>query len=319
MINKDDLVSLSYEQKLKFRAAIDYGYFDNYEDNPREWKHTFVGTFLWKHPGRTATIRRLEKVLGRVPTWGDLDNDFLRDVVDDFLESEIAESSAKTMCAELKAILNANKKKIPSDDFGAILSIRGTKSQAVYLTRNEMQAIIDYVPVSNLERYVKRNFVVEMLTGARLCDAAKLTLDNCNPETGILSYVPKKTPGVVVSVPVDERMKLRNFLADRYRRTVCTDTFNDTIRRICRECRINTVCSLQRKGKNETAEKWRLVSSHTARRSFATNLYLAGVSLEDIAVLMGHGKNIETTKRYICAERKISSNVMSYFQPPEEE
>ena len=67
-----------------------------------------------------------------------------------------------------------------------------------------------------------------------------------------------------------------------------------------------------------TAEKWELVSSHTARRSFATNLYISGVALEDIAMMMGHGKNIETTKRYICAERALNPNVMSYFQqqPP---
>jgi hypothetical protein len=42
------------------------------------------------------------------------------------------------------------------------------------------------------------------------------------------------------------------------------------------------------------------------------------VALEDIAMMMGHGKNIETTKRYICAERALNPNVMSYFQqqPP---
>ena len=33
---------------------------------------------------------------------------------------------------------------------------------------------------------------------------------------------------------------------------------------------------------------------------------------------MGHGKNIETTKRYICADRQISSNVLAYFQSHEE-
>ena len=64
-----------------------------------------------------------------------------------------------------------------------------------------------------------------------------------------------------------------------------------------------------------TKEKWELVSSHTARRSFATNLYLSGVALEDIALMMGHGKNIETTKRYICGERQITTRVMAYFLP----
>ena len=102
-----------------------------------------------------------------------------------------------------------------------------------------------------------------------------------------------------------------------WKRDCCDDVFNTIIRRICKECNISTMCTIKRRGVEITAPKYDLVSSHTARRSFATNLYLAGVSIEDIALLMGHGKNIETTKRYICAERPISTNVMAYFQQQE--
>lgn len=156
------------------------------------------------------------------------------------------------------------------------------------------------------------------MTGARLCDAEKLTINNCDIDTGTLSYVPKKTPGIIVTVPVDERLKLRELLADKYRRPCCNDVFNTIIRRISKECRIDTMCTIRRRGEDVTAPKYELISSHTARRSFATNLYLAGVSIEDIALLMGHGKNIETTKRYICAERPVSTNVMAYFQQQEQ-
>ena len=72
--------------------------------------------------------------------------------------------------------------------------------------------------------------------------------------------------------------------------------------------------TVTRANKTITTEKWKLISSHTGRRSFATNLFLAGVSLEDIAMMMGHGKHIETTKRYICAERAATPAVIAYFQ-----
>lgn len=313
MINKDDLVSLTWEQKRKFRSAIDYGYFDDYEDNPRQWKHSLVGSFLWRYPTRTATLNRLTEIVGHTPTWEDMTDDTLRDFADETQES-MSKSSAKTICAEFKAVLNENKRKIPSGEFMNILSLKGETSQAIYLSREEMQRIIAYKPASDLERFVKRNFLVEFMTGARKCDAERLSVDHCDIDTGTLSYIPKKTPGVVVTVPVDERLGLRNFLADTQSRPTDTNTFNETIRRICRDCKIDAQCTVYRRGKNVTAPKWQLVSSHTARRSFATNLYLAGISLEDIALLMGHGKNIETTKRYICAERKLSSNVISYFQ-----
>lgn len=313
MINKDDLVSLSYEQKVRFRAAIEQGYFDDYEDNPREWKHSFVGSFLWKYPSRTATLARLRNIAGHIPQWEDMTDDLLRDFVDESLET-IAASSVRTTSAELKAVLNANRRKIPSEDYMRILSVKGEMSQAIYLTREEMNRILRYKPITEQERFVRRNFLIEFLTGARLCDARRLTISHCNIGTGTLSYVPQKTPGIKVTVPVDERMQLRKLLAEDTEIGCCLDSFNEIIRRICMYCHIDDECTIHRCGEEITAPKWQLVSSHTARRSFATNLYLSGITLEDIALLMGHGKNIETTKRYICADRKLSRVVTRYFK-----
>jgi len=319
MINKDDLVSLTWEQKRKYNAAIDAGYFDNYEDNPREWQHSFVGQFLMKRPDRTATLNRLRDIVGHIPTWEDLTDDTIADFVTDCTESGMTMSSAKVYCAELKATLTANKRKVPSTEYVDRLNVKAEKSQAVYLTREEINRIIRYSPESRLEQFVRRNFLVGCLTGARHCDAVRLTIDNCDMATGTLSYVPDKTSGIIVTVPVDERMHVRDFLADRYYRECQKHTFNDILRRICRNCHIDTVRSIKTRERNVTAPKYKLVSSHTARRSFATNLYIAGVSIEDIAILMGHGKNIETTKRYICSERPVSTSVMSYFQPQKQE
>ena len=61
----------------------------------------------------------------------------------------------------------------------------------------------------------------------------------------------------------------------------------------------------------------RFISSHTGRRSFATNLSKKGVPLEQIAVMMGHtsnGKpNIQMTMRYIVGKTEIDSNTLKLF------
>lgn len=316
MINKDELISLTWEQKMRFKQAIKQGWLDKLEDNPREWKHSLVGALLWKYPTRSSTLNKIKAIVGEYPTWESMTDDVIKDFVDECVDSGLSLSSVKTFCAELKSVLNSNKRKIPSTDFMKILSVKGTASQAVYLTESEISAIINYTAVGDVEKLVRRNFIVECLTGARRCDAELLTMENCNIETGTISYVPDKTPDVVVTVPIDERRGLRKFLSERLEVYDCSlATFNNVIRNICKACNINTPCTIHRRGKSVTAPKYELVSSHTARRSFATNLYLAGVSLEDIAILMGHGKNIDTTKRYICAERDMASNVMAYFQP----
>ena len=317
MINKDDLVSLSWEQKKKYRSAINYGYFDDYERNPRQWKHTFVGTYIWKHPDGTRIIGLLSDIIGHLPTWEDMTETVIRDFVRELSESGNAQSSVRVWCAQVKAVLNSNYKEVPCDrhDFSSILSVKGAVSQAIYLNRDEMKLIIRYKPITELENFVHRNFVVAMLTGARRVDAERLSMNNCDMTTGMLSYVPKKTPGIVVNVPIDERNNLRYFLLNKRKRDIFEATFNDTIRSICRKCGINNMITITRRKKTETKEKWEFVSSHTARRSFATNLFLAGISLEDIAMMMGHGTNIETTKRYICAERKVTNTIAAYFKP----
>lgn len=306
---------LNFEQTKKYRFAIECGYFENWEEDPRKWKHTFAGAFIWKYPSRVKLLNILRDIIGRVPVWEDVNEEILRDLVDELQEQKLAPSSIKTMCAELKSVLNENKRRLSVSDFAKILSVRSTATQSVYLTSREMELFISYVPQSNVEHFVHRNFCVGMMTGARRVDTDRLTISNCDIETNMLSYVPQKTPGIVVRVPVDEKHGLRNFLADMEGEPCTLDTYNDIVRRICERIGIDTVCTVVKAGHSLTEPKYKLVSSHTARRTFATNLYLAGVSLEDIAMMMGHGKNIETTKRYICAERKLSSSVMSYFQP----
>jgi site-specific recombinase XerD len=311
----EEIRGLSLEQNKKYKFAIECGYFDKWEEDPRRWKHTFCGAFIWKYPTRVKVLNILKDMIGNIPVWDDLNDELIRDLVDELSEQQLAMSSVKTMCAELKAVLNENIRHVPSTNFSKILSVKGTASQAVYLTNSEMDIILAYKPQTATEQYVHRNFCVGMLTGARRVDCEKLTISNCDIETNMLSYVPQKTPGIVVRVPVDERHGLRMFLADRNGEPCCPATFNDIIRDICERIGIDTVCTVVKGGRTLTGPKYEHVSSHTARRTFATNLYLAGVSIEDIAMMMGHGKNIETTKRYICAERTLNPNVMSYFQP----
>lgn len=311
----EEIKGLSFIQNKKYQHAIRRGYFCTYGDNPREWRHSFAGTYIWKHPQRTKVLDTFSGVVGHVPTWQDITDDNLQDLVNDLLDGSLATSSVRTMCAELKAVINRNLQRCSvTPSFAKILSVKTAVSLATYLTRDEIQRIRWYKPATELEAYVKRNFLIECLTGARKVDAERLTINNCNIDTGLLQYVPQKTPGITVSVPVHEKMRLRDLLSEHIERDCCTDVFNETLRRICRNCRIEQETTVSRQGKPVTAPKWQLVSSHTGRRSFATNLYLAGIALEDIALMMGHGKNVETTKRYICAERQLSNTVMAYFQ-----
>ena len=53
--------------------------------------------------------------------------------------------------------------------------------------------------------------------------------------------------------------------------------------------------------------------THTARRSFATNLYLSGCDLYTIGRMMGHS-SADMTRRYICSGiRDMDEGMRRFF------
>ena len=60
----------------------------------------------------------------------------------------------------------------------------------------------------------------------------------------------------------------------------------------------------------ERYNKYELICTHTARRSFATNLYLSGkVQMHEIMKLTGHKKE-RSFMRYVKATRDIDMNII---------
>jgi integrase len=70
--------------------------------------------------------------------------------------------------------------------------------------------------------------------------------------------------------------------------------FNRVIKLICKDVGIDNLVHGNRRNpvtnRKETGlfEKWKLISSHTCRRSFATNLYKSGLSTLVIMQITGH-------------------------------
>lgn len=68
--------------------------------------------------------------------------------------------------------------------------------------------------------------------------------------------------------------------------------FNFAVKKICRKAGIDNLVLVERmegsKLVKKTLKKYELVAWHTARRSFATNMYLAGISAAKIMLLTGH-------------------------------
>lgn len=313
---KNKIMKLTEEQKKKYSSAIKQGFVT---DEPGFW-HTFCGTWVRKHPGRTSLLVRLRDILGRNPEWSDMTDDTISDLKDDMKE-QLAPNSVRTICAELRAVLNRNKatKPIPAETFPLILRSKRVPSQAVYLTPVELKTLHLYQPRTPRERYVKEMFMRECLTGARSVDCRCFTSANIHEEDGTkyLTYVPRKHP-IVVTVPVHKWLMQymhedwpEEYLMSRQ------DHNNEILQRVCRKAGITARSRVYVAGKTETGPKWHFIASHTGRRTFATLLSLKGCPLEQIALMMGHVNgntpNVMMTAAYICERSKISKSVLALF------
>lgn len=131
-----------------------------------------------------------------------------------------------------------------------------------------------------------------------------------------LAYVSKKshTRAEIPLSPGVERIIEDNEANDLTGEEVSDVTFNKTIRVICKNVGIDERVKLYQAGRYIGGEKWAFISSHTARRSFATNLYLRGADLYLISKLMGHSSVSMTEGYIVCGLRELPEKVLQYFQ-----
>ena len=184
-------------------------------------------------------------------------------------------------------------------------------SQHIYLSEQEVEVIHYYYPQTEREQFVKKVFMIEALTGARNVDSLRMRRDNCNEQTDSITYISQKTK-TQISLPVHRW--LMQYLVDKTDLEISPQAFNDTLRGICEKCGFNEELTLYVRDQWVTGPKWIFVSSHTGRRSFATNLFIRGADPSLIAKYMGHSSPDITIKSYIVGYRQADERVLSFFK-----
>lgn len=160
----------------------------------------------------------------------------------------------------------------------------------VSITSEEIERIY-HMPIRAKEREIVRDmFVANCLIGMRFGDFSKLTNDNIKND--FIFRKTKKT-GEPVQVPIHRIVKE---ILDKYNGfppyRKSQQNYNKIIKNICKQAGITDKVLWERtvghKVVRKTYKRYELVSSHTARRSFATNAYLAGIPVARIMLITGH-------------------------------
>ncbi len=208
-----------------------------------------------------------------------------------------------TMVKRLKAVLNYFNKDGKYDQ--ALKNVKNIKanyeqSDTIALTKDEIQAIYDLDLSGDpyLDK-IRDCFIAEYCTLTRYSDAARIK--ELNLKDSLIKIVTKKTKATV-EIPYHWMLKEIIQKYGEVPKPPVSQYYNRAIKEVVRKAGItaNEEIKVKKGGHTytEVHPRYSLVSSHTARRSAATNMVLDGIPWDKIMPLTGHSSR-ETFAVYI--------------------
>lgn len=186
-------------------------------------------------------------------------------------------------------------------------------SEAIYLDEDELKALRNTLLPNKYLENVRDLFLLACYTGVRSQDYGKLSKDQLINNGTMLKVRTEKTDEEVI-IPLHPEAKRVLDKYDGKPRVISNQRFNEYIKKVCEIAGIREVISLTRtcggKKTTITKQKFDFVSSHTARRSFATNAYKAGVPSLSIMAITGH-KTERVFLKYIKVSKEEHATLIS--------
>lgn len=165
----------------------------------------------------------------------------------------------------------------------------------VYLDENEIRRIYD-LNLSGKEERVRDVFVLQCWTGQRYSDMCNFRRESLKIEdSGIRIKLIQSKTGKLVEIPVFNELAINilkkyNFQIDFLEKSSSLAT--QVLKIIAKKAKIVDVIlkNVQRKGGNviERKYKYEMIDTHTARRSYITNMLKKGYTKEDLVKITGH-------------------------------
>jgi integrase len=179
------------------------------------------------------------------------------------------------------------------------------ETESIYLSEEEIRQIYDLDLSENVRlEKVRDLFIVGCYTGLRFSDFSQIRPENI--KNGCIQLRTQKTDEVV-AVPIHPMVaavmeKYKGKYPNSLPPANSNQKMNQYLKEIGQLAELNqTEVKSKRTGVlrvNKTVKKYELVTTHTARRSFATNLFLAGFPAISIMKITGH-RTEKAFMRYI--------------------
>ena len=172
----------------------------------------------------------------------------------------------------------------------------------IYLSEKELEIIyeLDLSNDKQLEE-IRDIFITGCFTGLRYSDLSTLSPEHIDLENGNINLKQRKVHKAVVIPMIDyvpEILKKYDYDLPKIPRYMFNERVKELGKRAKLKQRIEIVRKKGKEREKKIYEKWEMISSHTCRRSFCTNMYLSGFPAGELMRISGH-KSPSAFMRYI--------------------
>ena len=176
-------------------------------------------------------------------------------------------------------------------------------NEVIYLTIDELMRLFKHKFESNIHEIARDLYCFGCFTGLRVSDILQLTKDNIKGDT-ILKTIQKTKK--VETIPLNSFAKQilakYSYLSLKPLPSLSEGKLNEQIKTCCELAKINDEIMIIKYSGNkkieETKPKHKLITSHTARKTFVTNSLILGMNTKTIKSITGH-RHDSSFERYL--------------------
>jgi site-specific recombinase XerD len=321
---KDEAPKTKQNQKLTFSELADK--FIEYKEG------NIKAVTLRSYKQARTHLKSFESYKGKLYELDEINAQFHKDFVKYLQEKKkFTKNTIGKHIKTIKTFMNfaltegySNNQSFKSSEFNVSKEI----TTEIYLTHEEIEAFRNH----DLSKYPKLShardiFLIGYYTGQRVSDYNSFKEEDIQTINGqdyfVIVQQKNKKNGRKVYCPITK--EIREIMDERHNglppERIPDKDINDYIKQVGQMLDVESLhkmikCEYTKAGKQvvEILPKHKLIKSHTARRSFATNMYKAGMNVYDIMLFTGHTTEKEFYKYIrIKDEERVSHVLKSGF------
>ena len=288
------------------KVNLTHAFFSSFNEFITSSKTTKVPRTIKSYVTTFNFLKDYENFTNSKLTFESIDNTFFEKLQDyTFLERQNKNSYFAFIIKVLKTFMNWSlDKEYHSNLKFKKFKAREDETEVIYLTMDELMRLYNHNFESDRLNQVRDMYVFNSVTGLRISDYKAIKASDIKKDHLVVTI--QKTRANNTKIPLN---KFSIEILERYKDTIheplpiiSDQKFNKYIKECCKIVEIDTLITKTRfvgqKRIDITIPKYKLITSHTARKTFVTNSLVLGMKEMVVRNITGHKKE-ESFRRYV--------------------